>query len=84
MNDLLNFDYINSLPQPFSATLVGDDDWPVIDICVKSGIVRLDICGAVDIMDISDVVCFTDSLGSIHYAETFFTACESNEFIGDL
>jgi len=77
MSELLNFDYINSLPQPFLATLLGGDDWPVIDICVVSGIVRLDVCGAVDIVDISGVVFFTGSLGSIHYAETFFNEYEN-------
>ena len=84
MSELLRFDYINSLPQPFLATLLGGDDWLVVDICVVSGIVRLDICGAVDIMDISDVVFFTDSLGSIHYAENFFTEYENPYLIGDL
>jgi hypothetical protein len=46
MSDLLNMELINSLPQPLWVSSNGKDWWwPVYDICVETGLVRIDVCG---------------------------------------
>lgn len=46
MNVLLNMELINSLPQPLWVSENGKDWWwPVIDMCVETGLVRIDVCG---------------------------------------
>ena len=79
MSDLLRMDYINSLPQPFMATFCGGDEWPVYDIEVCTGWVRIDICGMLDIKDIGEVLFFTDADGNKHDMETFFSDYEETE-----
>ena len=43
MSNLLRMDYINSLPQPFTALLYAHADWwwPIYDIAVDAGICRI-------------------------------------------
>ena len=73
MSDLLRMDYINSLPQPFIATLIGNGgDWPVNDIEVETGLLRIDVVGLLQVKCISDVDYFIDMNGVKHEAETFF------------
>jgi len=73
MSDLLRMDYINSLPQPFIATLIGcKSEWPIYDIEVQTGLVRIDVMGKLDVLDIADVSYFTDMDGVKHDAETFY------------
>lgn len=43
MTDLLSMDRINSLPQPFTAHFYGGGVWPVIDIDVLHGFLRIDV-----------------------------------------
>lgn len=81
MSDLLQMDYINSLPQPFMVTFVGGDSWPVYDICVETGLIRIDVCGLHEIKDIGEVKFFTDADGDNHKAETFY--CEYHEATND-
>jgi hypothetical protein len=38
-------DFINSLPQPFMANFIGKERWPVYDIAVDGGLLRIDVCG---------------------------------------
>lgn len=72
MGDLLRLDYINSLPQPFIATMIGGSRWPVHDICVETGLMRLDVCGKLDVTHISDVRSFTDCDGGEHDPDSFY------------
>ncbi len=72
MSDPLRMDYINSLPQPFIATFYGGDEWPVVDICVETGCLRIDAVGKLQPMHIGDVKSFTDMDGVIHDTETFY------------
>lgn len=74
MSDLLRMDYINSLPQPFIATIIGNGgDWPVDDIEVQTGLVRIDVVGLLEVKCISDVDYFTDENGIKHDSETFYS-----------
>ena len=73
MSDLLRMDYINSLPQPFMATLLGGGDWPIYDIEVQTGLVKIDVMGKLDVLDIADIDYFTDMDGVKHDSEVFYS-----------
>lgn len=72
MVDLLRMDYINSLPQPFIAKFCGGDEWPIYDIDVETGLLRIDVVGKLQCCHIGEVVHFTDEGGGVHDAETFY------------
>ncbi|AKJ28809.1 hypothetical protein [Caldimonas brevitalea] len=70
--DLLDMAYINSLPQPFIGRMLGDAEWPIYDIEVQTGLVRIDVCGLLDVKHIGDFKLFRDDLGVEHRAESFY------------
>ena len=70
--DQLKMDYINSLPQPFIARMIGGGDWPVHDIEVQTALVRCDIVGKLQVFSISDVSAFVDADGNEHDPDTFW------------
>lgn len=72
MNDILDNNHINSLPQPFTAHFYGGSAWPVIDIDVQTGLLRIDVVGLPDIKHISDVDAFVDAEGESHDAASFY------------
>jgi len=72
MKDILRMEHINSLAQPFMATFYGGDEWPVYDIEVRTGLVRIDVVGKLQICDISDINFFTDEEGNKHDSDTFY------------
>lgn len=73
MSDKLRMHYINSLPQPFIARFIGGSEWPVHDIDVETGLLRIDVCGKLDIKHIADVTVFRDMDGEDHDPETFYS-----------
>lgn len=73
MKDLLRMDYINDLPQPFIVTFYGGDEWPVYDIDVETGLLRIDVCGLLEVKHIAEVNFFTDAYGVIHDSEVFYS-----------
>lgn len=70
---VLRMDYINSLPQPLVATLLGGYEWPVFDIDVETGCMRIDVTGMLEMTFISEVRYFTDASGAQHAPETFYS-----------
>lgn len=72
MKDLLNMDYINSLPQPFICVFYGGSEWPLNDIDVETGLLRIDVCGLLEVKHIGDVKVFRDSNGVEHPAGDFY------------
>lgn len=70
--DKLNLIYINNLPQPFMARFYGGDEWPVVDIDVETGLIRISVGGKLQINHISDVRLFLDAEGVEHNSETFY------------
>lgn len=72
MTDLLRIEHINSLPQPFIATFCGGDEWPVYDIDVETGLLRIDVVGKLQCMHICEVMHFIDEAGDKHDTETFY------------
>lgn len=72
MSDLLRMDYINSLPQPFIATQLGGWRWPVESIEVECGLVRIDVIGKLQVLDIMEFTSFMDADGIEHDVDSFF------------
>ena len=72
--DLLNIDFINSLPQPLWVRQWGrkDFDWPLYEICVETGLMRIDVCGKLDNLHIGDVAQFRDDYGTVYDSEEFY------------
>lgn len=78
MADLLRMEYINSLPQPFFVRLCGSQDrWPVYDIDVETGLMRIDVCGKLDVKHIGEVADVFDCDGGQHDPDTFYFERES-------
>lgn len=73
MPDLLKMDYINSLPQPFIAHFFGGSEWLIHDIDVKTGLLRIDVCGKLEVKHIGEVRFFRDIEGCEHDIEDFYT-----------
>lgn len=71
MTDLLRMDYINSLPQPFF--VVCGNRWPIEDIDVESGIIRIDVCGMLEVHDIGEFSYIIDANGVKHETDSFFS-----------
>lgn len=71
--DLMNMDYINSIPQPFIAHFYGGSEWPVYDIDVQTGLFRIDVVGLLEVKHIVEVDYFRDINGGIHDSESFYT-----------
>lgn len=72
-NDLLDMDYINTLPQLF------DGDWPVYDFEVQTGLYRIDVCGLLEVRSIGRVIAFRDADGGRHYAGDLYNDPDSWE-----
>lgn len=72
----MDMEYIDSLPQPFIACFIGGGEWPVHDIDVESGFMRIDVCGKPQITHIAEVKFFRDIDGIEHDAETFYSDYE--------
>lgn len=73
MSDLLRMDYINNLPQPFVVELLGGMEFELESICVETGLLRIDVCGKLQVMEISDINHFTDMSGVKHSTDSFYT-----------
>lgn len=75
MSDLLRMDYINSLPQPFTARFFGDRDlwWPVHDFEVQTALMRIDVCGRLQVMGLGQVAEIRDGDGTLHDPDTFWS-----------
>lgn len=76
MSDLLRMDHINSLPQPFVAHFCGGSEWPVFDIDVETGLLRIDVCGLLEVTNIGNVMFFRDMDGVEHDADSFYNEDE--------
>ena len=72
MSDLLRMDHINSLPQPFLAHFYGGSEWEVYDIDVETGLLRVLVCGLLNVKHISDVKFFRDMNGVEHDVDSFY------------
>lgn len=72
MSDLLDMDYINSLPQPLFLMERQDIEWPVHDFEVESGLFRIDVCGLLQVKHIGGAIRFRDCNGTVHWADDLY------------
>lgn len=73
MTDVLRMDYINSLPQPFLVRFCGDKIWwPVNDFEVSTGIMRIDVCGLLQVKSFGEVMEIRDGAHQTHDPDTFY------------
>jgi hypothetical protein len=72
MTDKLDFDAINALSMPFWARFCGGDIWPVYDIDVETGLMRIDVCGLLQVMHFADVIEIRDADGRAHDSDDFW------------
>lgn len=73
LSDLLRLDYINSLPQPFIATFYGGSEWPIHDIDVETGLLRIDVIGLLEVKRFSEIREIRDADGILHDPDTFYS-----------
>lgn len=79
-NDLLNMDMINALPQPLLIREFKSDTWwPLIDICVETGLHRIDVCGMIERRQLSSCAQLMDDCGLVHEIDLFFIDCEEQQ-----
>lgn len=71
MSDLLDMEKINSTPQPLWVEQHGQW-WPVHDIDVQTGMMRIDACGILDVIHFGGVMRVRDDSGHIHDADEFY------------
>ena len=73
MTDKLRMDYINSLPQPFLIRFAGDKYWwPVNDFEVQTGLLRIDVCGKLQVKSLGEAMEIQDGAGDIHDPDSFY------------
>lgn len=73
MADILNMEYINSIPHPLMCRKHEGDSWCQVEtICVQTGCMRLDIWGRIDLTHIDKFLHFQGADGEIHNAEDFY------------
>lgn len=78
MSDLLNMELINSLPQPLWVSESGKDWWwPVIDIDVQTGLMRIDVCGKSQVCHFDDFSYVRDDSQVLHEWDGFYLEEES-------
>jgi hypothetical protein len=75
MTDLLRMEYINSLPHPFLARFSGEKDWwwPVNDFEVQTGLLRIDVCGKLEVKSFCEVMEIRDGDHVTHDPDTFYS-----------
>lgn len=73
MTDKLNMEALNALPQPLVARFCGDQMWwPIEDIDVQTGLMRIDVCGKLQVKEFCDVMEFNDADGGRHDPDDFY------------
>ena len=77
--DLLDMDYINSLPQSLWVNTGGMSYFPIHDIDVQTGLLRIDVCGLLDVLHIGSLFTIRDGHGKEHYVGDFYTDPENWE-----
>jgi hypothetical protein len=74
MTDMLRMDYINSLPQPLFVSQYGSRDWwwPVHDIEVQTGLLRIDVCGKLQVLRFGEIAAVRDAGGCEYNPDAFY------------
>lgn len=73
MSDVLRMEHINRLPQPFLVRFCGDKTWwPVNDFEVATGLMRIDVCGKLEVRSFGEVMEISDGDHQPHDPDTFY------------
>lgn len=70
--DLLNGGRFNALPSPVTAKMCGGDEWWVESLDVQTGLMRLDVCGQIDLRHFGEVIMLTDINGVTYDPDSFW------------
>lgn len=76
MSDLLLMDKINALPQPLLVRICGNGWWPLYDVDVETGLIRLDIHGKLEVSHFGEVTAICDETGREHEPDDFYNEQE--------
>lgn len=71
MGDLLRMDFINGLPPPLFAYVSGSW-WPIHDIDVQTGLLRMDIVGLLQAESFGSVLRVKDANGVEYDSDVFY------------
>lgn len=74
MADKLDMNAINALQHPLSAVMIGGSRWPIYDIDVETGLMRLDVVGKLDVSHFVEVRTIIDGDHGEHDPEQFWKA----------
>ena len=69
--DVIRIDEFDKLPAPVTARLLDGGEYWIESICVETGLMRLDICGLIQIEDFVMVETLIDANDVEHDAEEF-------------
>lgn len=72
MADKLKFDAINALQHPLIAHRCGGDRWPILDIDVETGLMRIDVVGRSQPIHFSELLQIEDGNGDMHDPDVFY------------
>lgn len=64
--DILNFDMINAAGQLYA------DGWPIYEVCVQTGLMKLDVCGKLDNARWSEIIKLTNDNGEDLDSDSFY------------
>lgn len=73
VSDLLDMSRINALPHPLFACTGGGWWWPIHDIDVETGLMRIDVMGKLDISEFGSILRIRDADGTEHATDDFYT-----------
>jgi hypothetical protein len=72
MMDKLDIHMINALPMPLIAVFFGGARWPVCDIDVETGMMRVDVCGLLEVTHFGDTRQLIDGDNCEHETDKFY------------
>ena len=78
--DLLRMDFINDLSMPLMAEFYGGDQWPIEDIDVQTGLLRIDVVGKRQVKHVGDLKHIIDADGRTHAVDELYTE-DSSKFL---
>ena len=70
--DMLNMKKFNALPSPVTARLFSGSEHWIESLCVQTGLMRLDVCGQIDLSEFSLVKTLVDIDGGEHDPDDFW------------
>lgn len=71
MSDLLDMAKLNALPQPLYARYFSTW-WPVESIDVETGLMRIDVCGKLDVLLFGGLLGLRDANGVVYDTDDFY------------